>query len=44
MLAYSFDPEETQIATEGGLKPIEDDAELARVEEHLNQFLDEQEN
>lgn len=44
MLAYIFDPEETQIATEGGLKPIEDDAEWAMVEEHLNQFLDEQEN
>ena len=33
MLAYIFDPE-----------PIEDDAEWAMVEEHLNQFLDEQEN
>ncbi|WP_439818158.1 DUF1292 domain-containing protein [Weissella paramesenteroides] len=44
MLAYIFDPEETQIATEGGLTPIEDDAEWAMVEERLNQFLDEQEN
>ncbi|KAA8439997.1 DUF1292 domain-containing protein [Weissella paramesenteroides] len=44
MLAYIFDPEETQIAPEGGLTPIEDDAEWAMVEEHLNQFLDEQEN
>jgi uncharacterized protein YrzB (UPF0473 family) len=43
MLAYIYDPSQTEEATEGELMPIEDDAEWAMVEERLNQFLDEAE-
>lgn len=41
MYPFIFHPEQTEQSTEGVVDHIEDDAELAMVEEKLNQFIDD---
>ncbi|SUP58662.1 Uncharacterised protein [Weissella viridescens] len=41
MYPFIFHPEQTEQSTEGVVDQIEDDAELAMVEEKLNQFIDD---